>query len=784
MKRKRKISSTPGRSQKKIKLCVEPKPKADDRFYHKRTIKCTLGTFCRYKVVQREIEECVFWMSRLQIHSHHVLSMWLTRHGGTIPIGDRVCKKKHKSKDLQGFYNKIMRHLANILQGRTERKDVDEEIRDLCVEYCNETGLEQGSWPEGMTSAWKSRVLEQMARQSATEHKTHLETNLYIYAVRYLRFLIRSEPELNTIRDLPKTEYNKVFSAVCDAFIERETVLHVVKRRPSTLKVFPIKHDIWKKAQQLVERLVSLVPKKTTLSEKSEIMFRILSELEPFAAKLQQKFLNGEEKESRFGKSKWTFDLSPQLDWRPKHIQINTTALRELIKDLAKRHSHFRTILYGLGEVGDETSAYETKYRLWNSLFNLKRVLRAKHPTEIRFGCFMSTDGVSVAATIQKRKSKDECAVENINDEIAWIKYEAASFFAGRLLLNFLTKVVPRGFSYDNTKPLPRKKKHRCHFGVAYLWMKEIDEMLKTLRDDKERLLGGIKVRNDQTLIHKHVKDLAGLEKDEKGIYRSKAKIIGLDPGNKSPATWVTHSRKHQMKHQKWKGDEGEHTEPEERYMKGILKGGEWRFLSGQKQYTRKMNKRMTSFCPEWRNLPSTKTVDPDKLLSAYKQQVAMWDQLKEAFFDDKWFQKQKMRKFCRHQRAMEEVVTRICGTKKKEEQKKVIVAYGDGCKNGNLRGTAPIMSTKLFKKVSQSCCVVVVNEFKTSQLCSCCHSEMPKFQKQYRMKRCTNSDCIRTVWDRDVNASINILNLFLELCHSAKDDGKGQRLEAFTRKN
>jgi hypothetical protein len=130
----------------------------------------------------------------------------------------------------------------------------------------------------------------------------------------------------------------------------------------------------------------------------------------------------------------------------------------------------------------------------------------------------------------------------------------------------------------------------------------------------------------------------------------------------------------------------------------------------------------------------------------------------------------------------MEDVVARICCTRKKEEQKKVIVAYGDGDHKGTLRGTAPMMSTKLFRKVSQSCCVVVNNQYRTSKLCSCCHKDMKQFQKQFRMKRCINSDCIRRVWDRDVNASINILNLFLELCYSAKEDGTGQRLEAFTR--
>ena len=66
--------------------------------------------------------------------------------------------------------------------------------------------------------------------------------------------------------------------------------------------------------------------------------------------------------------------------------------------------------------------------------------------------------------------------------------------------------------------------------------------------------------------------------------------------------------------------------------------------------------------------------------------------------------------------------------------------------------------------------------------VCSCCHQEMKQFEKRFRMKRCTNSDCIRTVWDRDLNASINILNLFLELCYSAKEDGTGNRKAAFKR--
>jgi transposase len=37
-------------------------------------------------------------------------------------------------------------------------------------------------------------------------------------------------------------------------------------------------------------------------------------------------------------------------------------------------------------------------------------------------------------------------------------------------------------------------------------------------------------------------------------------------------------------------------------------------------------------------------------------------------------------------------------------------------------------------------------------------------------LKRCSNSDCIRDIWNRDVNAAINILNLFLAAVLSKKD--------------
>ena len=60
------------------------------------------------------------------------------------------------------------------------------------------------------------------------------------------------------------------------------------------------------------------------------------------------------------------------------------------------------------------------------------------------------------------------------------------------------------------------------------------------------------------------------------------------------------------------------------------------------------------------------------------------------------------------------------------------------------------------------SAIVVLVNEYKTSKGCSECGLELLQKRNCFRVKRCLNSDCSRSFWNRDVNAAINILKLFL----------------------
>ena len=530
-KRKNDTETSSSSSKKKKQTTKRPDvaaKKANNRFYQTTVIKCTLNPFCRYKVVQKEIEDCVFWMSRLQIHTSHIMNLFLLQNRGRLPLGD---KKNDKAKSLLGFYNKMMRHLANYLQSNKERKDVDVELRDLVAWYCSEVGLKQ-DWPSGcVSSGWRAKVLDQTAKQMATMHENHININLEErFSIRYLKMLIRSKEEYAAIRELPKRVYAKVFSTIRDAFYEGKKVVEIAKRRPSVTKLCPLDSPTWDVAQRLASRLSRFIPSKgASLSRKSQTMYDIMTEVEPFSDELQRRFLNGKRSEAsngNFGRQAWKFNICPQLSWKPKHIHISTTAVAFLLKDMAKKHSHFGRLLRDLGDIEDEDSdddiPYEKKLRLWSVVFKLKKtVLRhkkekhTKNHNDRRFGCFISTDGVSVAATIQRRKSKARCDVIHLEDDIAYLKTKTKTVGKGVLKKYALGKWYfqmlrgKRGMSGATALiPRPRDIVGEVRLPKEFLFLfSRIYPLIDGAQRRKMNIVDAIKKRNDQTLIHEDIKE-------------------------------------------------------------------------------------------------------------------------------------------------------------------------------------------------------------------------------------------------------------------------------------
>lgn len=716
MKRKKKICSEEQDRQDKPSKFARPDvstKKNEEKYFDRHVIKCTLAPLCKFSVVKEEIEDTVYWMSRLQIHVHQFMAMYLLESKGVMPgVIDAT--------NLYGFWNKCYRHLSNCLSDTPPKTNTDTQLHTKCKEYIQELNI-ASIWPSGCFSGWRNKVLDQMAKQSSTIHKTQLDTDMYVYVCRYLNFLIDTKDEYDTIKKLSKKKHKMVVSAILSAFESRIPVTDVVKRRPKTSKELPLQEPVWTLSQTLLQELTSMVPEKCSVSKKSEIAYQILSAVEKHRDDLQAKFLAGDTTYSGSKrKRKWVFSMCPQMTWRPKYIHISTTALKALLQDLSKRHPFMKTLM---SDEPEETT-WESNYAVWNSLFRMKRVLRGKHSRDhstLRFGNFISTDGVGVSCVMMKKKSPQKCRLISLRSRISQV---------------------------DKSDD-PGKK-----------------DTIKLLRAECK----AIEDNMVQKGICQNIKDTLSVSVDQNNAFVTECPVIGLDPGKRNAATWVHHDPVKQKFHAA-----NEHSEEEERYESGFLTGNQWRYLSGQKQYTKKMNKRMELVCPEWKSITSGKTVHTARLLESFRAKERLWPSIKTLFFSSrKWYQKQRMRKFCKKQKAMEDVVAMITKTRNKDEQKRTVVAYGDGDNLGTLKGTSPMMSTTLSRKMKQNCNVSFVNEFKTSLNCSCCHEEMK--QKNYRVKWCTNTSCIRSFWNRDINAAINILLLFLQECHNGTRNAKFKR--------
>ncbi|KAG1456331.1 hypothetical protein G6F57_015123 [Rhizopus arrhizus] len=138
------------------------------------------------------------------------------------------------------------------------------------------------------------------------------------------------------------------------------------------------------------------------------------------------------------------------------------------------------------------------------------------------------------------------------------------------------------------------------------------------------------------------------------------------------------------------------------------------------------------------------------------------------------------------------------------KEAKRTVIAYGDASLTGTKTAYTPIPVKKVQRALAQRALVILVDEFRTSVACSKCHRRLEnKYERQklvcnhkkkkvrlivgrtsecsqrepssylliiYQLKSCqlcpTTNDC-DIVWQRDINAALNILSILVSYVES-----------------
>jgi hypothetical protein len=136
---------------------------------------------------------------------------------------------------------------------------------------------------------------------------------------------------------------------------------------------------------------------------------------------------------------------------------------------------------------------------------------------------------------------------------------------------------------------------------------------------------------------------------------------------------------------------------------------------------------------------------------------------------------------------------------------KRTCIAYGNWSRRDGIKGHASSPVKGLRQALAKRAKVVIMDEFKTSKLCSTCrlelspvsyfvdpnldkrrkragrviprvHSDERKLVECHAVRRCGHEKCKAVYWNRDVNAAINIVNLLRrEITH-------GERIPEFAR--
>jgi hypothetical protein len=225
----------------------------------------------------------------------------------------------------------------------------------------------------------------------------------------------------------------------------------------------------------------------------------------------------------------------------------------------------------------------------------------------------------------------------------------------------------------------------------------------------------------------------------------------------------------------------------EYRDIKYALGNGEWKTIRGLKKYNHKLKFKLeqNKFIQELINSPNMATKGNIEVMINHISFISLnWNNL-FSFYHQKWFRRSRMNNYIASEKGWTYVRDKL-NLSSTIDRKSSLIILGDGAFNCSSTGHDPTPSAnKMYHKLKRlGCRIVWQDEFRTSKLCSCCSSiveplsvkindkrildknKLESINKRYSepwgLRICSNKLC-RKIWDRDMNACINMLNLYLK---------------------
>ena len=235
-------------------------------------------------------------------------------------------------------------------------------------------------------------------------------------------------------------------------------------------------------------------------------------------------------------------------------------------------------------------------------------------------------------------------------------------------------------------------------------------------------------------------------------------RIIGVDPGRVSLVTCG------------WNVDDTETKQAFSHYSNGEYQNkiGLADALQKRRKWQEKAN-----LADQLLNLPTAKTPDSVVLELHIQCLLQMFDKVLE-LNGKRRVRSLRFTQYGRRQRVMHDICERIVKKPTETDDRPVIVAFGDAGFSSSSLGHAPGPVKAVRKALRQKKVELYdVNEYNTSKLCHGCHKVLEPMYSEggakkgepiHGVRRCTTSEhCKRKTLNRDINAALNILHVFVE---------------------